>query len=77
MGQLNKPILLQISIEGLRYRLNTDSIDLNESALHIESHLGWLYFLPKSQGTLVYVLKGHITWYPVKLSASSIKTDIP
>ena len=33
---------------SLRYRLITDSIDLNETALHILSHLGWLYFLFKS-----------------------------
>lgn len=64
-GAVKQAYPITISIEGLRYRLITDSIDLNETALHILSHLGWLYFLFKSLLHLSMCCKPYYI-YPVK-----------
>ena len=58
MGQLNKSILsyIAISIEGFSYRLITDSVDLNETALHILLSSGLALFSVYEFVKFVYVL---------------------
>ena len=58
MRQLNKPIksYITISMEGLRYRLITDSIDLNEDSPAYTFSFGLALFSDKEFVKFVYVL---------------------